>query len=35
MEKQKTKRVGTIKLFFDWGERGTANTKDTRIRRNV
>ena len=35
MEKQETKRVDTIKLFFDLGERGTGNTKDTRIRRNA
>ena len=35
MEKQETKRVGTIKLFFDLGERGTGNTTDTRIRRNA
>lgn len=34
-KKQKTKRVGTIKLFFDWGEGEQQTQKDTRIRRNV
>lgn len=36
MEKQsQTKRVGIINIFCKWGVRGTGNTKDTRIRRNV